>query len=40
MPTTAIEGRPAADYTEVERWSAAHQDEGGRFLVLPGGERE
>jgi hypothetical protein len=34
----AIEGRPAADYLEIEQWSLTHQDQGGRFLVLPGGK--
>lgn len=32
----AIEGRPAADYLEIEQWSMSHLDEGGKFLVLPG----
>ena len=30
----AIEGRPAADYLEVEEWSRHHLDKSGRFLVL------
>jgi hypothetical protein len=35
----AIEGRPAASYTEVEEWSWRHQDiDTARFLVLPGGK--
>jgi hypothetical protein len=34
----AIEGRRAIDYPEIEQWSMAHQGEGGRFLVLPGGK--
>jgi hypothetical protein len=35
----AIEGRPAADYMEIENWSMSHLDvKGARFLVLPGGK--
>ncbi|MCK1632657.1 hypothetical protein [Bradyrhizobium sp. 162] len=34
----AIEGRPAADYFEIEEWSMCHLEvKATRFLVLPGG---
>jgi hypothetical protein len=36
----AIEGRPAADYLELEQWSRQHLDSpAARFLVLPGGKK-
>jgi hypothetical protein len=36
----AIEGRPAADYLEIEQWSMQHLDIAtSRFLVLPGGKK-
>jgi hypothetical protein len=37
----AIEGRPAADYMEIEEWSMRHLNDVGpaRFLVLPGGKK-
>ena len=35
----AIEGRPAVNYMEVEKWSRRHLDvKGAKFLVLPGGK--
>jgi hypothetical protein len=36
----AIEGRPSADYPEIEEWSRRHLDiRAARFLVLPSSER-
>jgi len=30
----AVEGRTPNDYLEIDTWSAAHLDKGGRFLVV------
>ena len=36
----AIEGHPATDYREVDKWSARHLGGRGRVPVLPGGQTD